>query len=382
MPVLCGLTEKGFKAKDFQAIKDDLEADLRLHVDPTMHFGAGSVAGIITAIVSNQARQVWEVAHGLYHSLQPHTACGVALDVLCSLTGIYRKKGAYSKAKAELTLKPKVTVVKDSRIKTVGGNFFKLVEDVKNTSTVETRIDADFIAEEYGPIYAHKDTEAKIMTPIEGWSKAVFFDTYEPGCLAETDEQLRKRRFSELRANGASTTEAIKQRLLQISHVEAVHIKEHERGFEAIVKGGTDEDIAKTIWQCKPIGISTIGQVELTVTDSIKEPRAIRFSRPEIIHLSLFLDIKVKRLLEQDDLDAIKNSFAEFGSKNFKLGTEVYPARLYSVAFSQPEILDVTSLLLLERLTGRSPIADIKPHQIASLGFSDIEIKQTVEVHS
>ena len=83
MPDLYGLTEYGFKAKNFLTIKEELEAALIKEVDPTLQFGPGSVAGVLTGIVANQAHQVWESLQGLYHSLQPHTASGSALDALC-----------------------------------------------------------------------------------------------------------------------------------------------------------------------------------------------------------------------------------------------------------------------------------------------------------
>ena len=90
-----GLSPEGFKAKTLTHIKSELEAELLAKVDPTLLFDADTIAGTITAIVANQACQVWESLSGLYHSLQPETATGRALDALCSLSGTYRKSAAY-----------------------------------------------------------------------------------------------------------------------------------------------------------------------------------------------------------------------------------------------------------------------------------------------
>jgi uncharacterized phage protein gp47/JayE len=236
MPQAFGLTDKGFKAKDFHTIKNDLEAEIRKEVDPTLHFGPGSVAGILTSIVANQARQVWEAAQGLYHSLQPNAATGNALDALCSLTGTYRGQATYSRAKMMVTLESKTTLPKDSRIQTIGGHFFTTTAEVKNDAHSKKDIEADLIAEQAGHILAHGDTIATIMTPIAGWSKAVIKHTYEMGSLDETDDELRMRRIDELKAKGSSTYDGISSRLRQVDHVEAVHIKEGVRSFEAIIK--------------------------------------------------------------------------------------------------------------------------------------------------
>ncbi len=88
-----GLTKHGFKAKDLDAIKNELESALQKQVDPTLNFGDGTVAGQLTAIVANQIRQVWEMAADLFTSLDANTAKGRSLEALCALTGTHRRRG-------------------------------------------------------------------------------------------------------------------------------------------------------------------------------------------------------------------------------------------------------------------------------------------------
>src|SRR5262245_38827762 len=97
MAKIFGLSDNGFKSKSFEEIQKELESDLRTQVDPTLRFGSDSIAGVLTGIIANQASQVWESLSGLYHSLQPHSASGRALDALCSLTGTYRNREAFSR---------------------------------------------------------------------------------------------------------------------------------------------------------------------------------------------------------------------------------------------------------------------------------------------
>jgi|SRR5579871_654202 len=373
----CGLTAQGFKAKDFSTIKNELEADLRKEVDPSLHFGPGSVAGMITAIVTNQIKQVWEVAYGLYHSLQPSSACGRALDELCSLTGTYRRLAAHSRAKATASLGPGVTLTKGSRIETSGGHSFVTTAEIKNRSSHQSEREIDLVAEKPGPIMAHHGSIAKIMTPVAGWSKVVIKHTYEIGRLDETDDELRLRRILELKATGSSTLTTIHASIRKVDQVEAVHIKEGIRNFEAIVKDGKDDDIALAIWLSKPIGIETVGAVSRTIIDSMGQSRIIRFSRPDIVPMTMSLSIKTKRQFEQGELDGIKNVLANFAQKHFSLGKEIYPSHFYNVILSQPNVLDVINLRM-EHLSGRFS-SEIAPHQIASLRYADITVQQTVE---
>src|SRR5690606_38558006 len=117
-----GLLASGFKPKSFHEIKEEVEKTLTSEVDPYLHFGPGCVASVLVSIIANQSRQVWEALAGLYHSLQPDTAQGRALDALCSLTGTYRRKASYSHAKAMLSLNANTTLPAGSRIKTIAGD--------------------------------------------------------------------------------------------------------------------------------------------------------------------------------------------------------------------------------------------------------------------
>lgn len=375
-----GLSELGFKSKDLPTIKQELENALRAEVDPTLAFAANSIAGSITGIVANQACQVWESLSGLYHSLQPDSATGRALDALCSLTGTYRKIASLSRATAVLTVEAKIKVPKHTRLQNINGDFFKTTADFSNTSNGRADIEVDLIAENVGPIVAYTGTAATIMTPIAGLSKAMFKQTYQTGYFTETDEELRLRRLTALKATGASTADAILSRLKQVAQVEAVYIKENTRSFEAIVKGGKDQDIANTLWQCKPLGVETTGTVECTVTDSLDATRKIRFSRPTDVPLTLRANLKVKRRLEEPELNKLKTTLVDCGKTYFSLGSEVYASRFYASVLKEPLVLDIMTLQLSNR-AGSAP-SEIKPEQIASLAFKDISIEQVVEVAS
>jgi uncharacterized phage protein gp47/JayE len=382
VPKSFGLSETGFKAKDLTTIKNDLEADLLREVDPGLQLGPGSVAGMVTGIVANQARQVWEALHGLYHSLQPTAATGKALDELCQLTGTYRLEATKSRAKVMLTLASNAKVPEGSRLQSIGGHSFVIRDDTLNDNPITTDIETECVADTEGPFIGHANTAAKIMTPVAGWSKAVFKHMIEPGRLLETDEDLRNRRATELKAKGSSTVDAIRSRLRQLKTVEAVHIKESSHSFEVVIKGGSDQEIARTIWDAKPLGVLTAGAVSSPVIDSLGHIRIIYFSRPMVIDLALHAKLTVRRTLTDSELDNIKNAVADYAVQHFTMGSEIYPSRFYRVLLEQPQVLDVEQLKLTERSSGKPAPADMKPEHIASLNFNDIYLEQVVETNS
>lgn len=371
-----GLSEYGFKPKDFNTIKDELEGELKKEVDPSLHFGPGSVAGVLTAIVAHQTRQVWEAVSGLYHSLQPDSAQGAALDSLCKLTGTYRRKATFSKAKAKVSLAAKTSLPAGSRIMTISGDFFKTTKEVSNGLGKEEEYEVDLIAEEVGPRIAHQETAAKIMTPTAGWSKIRITSSEYIGHNDESDEQLRARRVRELRAAGAATLDSMRSRLLEIEGVESVFIREDVDSFEVIIKGGEEQKIANTIWELKPLGTKTAGALTCIIIDSIKQSREIRFSRPTLVPLTLHVNIKVKRLI---DAEALKLALANFACTHFKLGSEIYPSRFFASVLAFDNVLDVMSLQLRERASGSIAPSEIKEDHLASITFKDIYIEQIVE---
>lgn len=128
----------------------------------------------------------------------------------------------------------------------------------------------------------------------------------------ESDEDLRLRRVQLLRNSGASTVEAIRAGLLDpivTPGVEQAFVFENEtdiidgdgrppHSFEAVVFGGTDEDIAQTLFDLKPIGIQTfkvVGPdgVSVVITDSQGTDHTINFSRADIITEHTIVDISV-----------------------------------------------------------------------------------------
>jgi uncharacterized phage protein gp47/JayE len=383
-----GLSEKGFKIKKMADIKSDMENELKNKVDPTLNFEASSIVGSISAIVANQAAQVWESLASLYHALQPDTATGFSLDALCSLTGTYRKKGDNSKAEAELYLKGNTKVPEGSSVKTTGGHIFKLEKEVSNSSSDEAILEAYFSAQEKGYILAHAQTEAEIMTPVAGWLKTVFTKTTHVGQLDETDLELRKRRILELKANGVSTADALKSRLREIPNVDGVYIKEGPQSFEVFIKGGDEQRIAQTIWECRPVGIQTIGNIACAIDSASSfadDKPLVRFSKPKSLNLALNADVKIKSILSKNSSDQDKkaevarikkelaDALAEFAIKQFKMGDEVYNARFYAAILNHPQVLDVMKLEIKCKDGSVLPSL-IPPEQIASLQFNDISV--------
>lgn len=380
MSELSGLTKYGFKAKDFHQIKDELESELRRNVDPSLRFTPDSITGQITAIIANQSRQVWEMAAGLFASLDANTAHGRALDALCALTGTYRRQAQCSRVRVLVRLAggamlPKGTI---AALSNNANARFRTVDEVKNDSSKEAVIEVEMVADEAGPIYAKALSGWDKVTRQAGWLGITNQKDAVLGCLEENDEKLRLRRLNELRTVGSATHDALLEHVSKVSGVQAIHIEDGQHSFTTYVMGGDELEICEALWQHKPLGIATAGDITHSVTASNQQKYPISFSRPKLIVLSLHLNLRVRAVLNNDERAALKAKIIEYTQNNIKLGDDPYPSRLYGVLFNEPKILDVMSLTLRPNDSAAPIPLVIKAHELASFDENLIFIEQVV----
>lgn len=130
-----------------------------------------------------------------------------------------------------------------------------------------------------------------IDSPVFGWTGINNLLAGAGSRDVETDIELRQRQANSSRVTGSATVKAIRSRLLQeVPGVTAVTIFENRthlfqglqppHSFETLVQGGTDQAVARNIWENKPAGIETFGNIEIDVTDDNGDAQSIYFSRP------------------------------------------------------------------------------------------------------
>ena len=178
-----------------------------------------------------------------------------------------------------------------------------------------------------GATQALANTLTVIETPISGWDAVNNYVNGTVGRAIETDVELRARRLQSLQVLGAATVESIQSRLVQeVDDVTAAIVLENAsdtedsegrppHSFEAIVTGGTQADVAQKIWELKPAGIATFGDITETITDSQGESQSISFSRP--VDAYVWVKVTVTQSSEinfpSDGEDAIKDALVAYG---------------------------------------------------------------------
>lgn len=111
------------------------------------------------------------------------------------------------------------------------------------------------------------------------------------------------------------------------------------KSFEAIVEGGTDIDVAKKIWELKPAGIQSFGNVTLTILDSQGQAQSISFTRasPVYIWADVILTLNPQESFPSNGLTLVAQAILEYGN-SLGIGTDIFIQKVQSVAFFVPGI--------------------------------------------
>jgi uncharacterized phage protein gp47/JayE len=227
-------------------------------------------------------------------------------------------------------------------------------------------------AVETGPVLALAGTVTDILTPVSGWQSVTNPLPGVTGRVAETDAELRQRRRQSLRVIGAGSVEAIRARLLQeVQSIQSVAVFENREptpdasgrpghSFEAVIEGGDDDAIAVAIWNLKPSGIQTFGNVTRIVVDSQGDPQGINFSRPVEVPIRAVATVQIDTtLFPAFGAAMIRDEIVRFGN-TFGVGEDVAVKQFFCSLFEFAGVVDID--MTVERVDdGTTVTANVLP---------------------
>lgn len=144
-----------------------------------------------------------------------------------------------------------------------------------------------------------------------------YFDTsgdrFRIGQNEETDDELRERALGTTSGGGSATEDAIVGNIInEVDDATSVTLYENKTdvdntgsgglppySFEAVVFGGSDQDVADAIFEKKAVtsrdygGVNGTEVTETVVSDVNNQQRQISFSRPTSINVDLTIDVVV-----------------------------------------------------------------------------------------
>lgn len=276
-----GVTENGFVAKPLSAILDSLNSKFTAAFGSTFDVSPESPDGQVIGIVADEVSSCWGQAELSFNSYRPGAVGGIPLDNVCELTNTVRYVNKHSSVSVTCTGTAGTTVDAGS-----------LVGDGTMQFALETDViipgDATAVAVSAGEYYVAPNTVNKIITAIPGWTGVNNSDIGQTGINYEQDPALRARRDKTTAISGSATVEAIYAALADMD-LEYIRIRDNDTGAAisgqpsgtifVVVDGGTQNDIARRIYNAKTGGVPTYGTISVTINDSKGYPHVIKFSR-------------------------------------------------------------------------------------------------------
>lgn len=206
-------------------------------------------------------------------------------------------------------------------------------------------------------------------TPVFGWTGIYNLLPGAGSRDVESDSDLRLRHATASRATGSATVKAIRARLLaEVPGVTAVSIYENRtssivlsrppHSFETVVQGGVDQLVGNNIWENKPAGIETYGNVMVNVEDDNGDLQATYFSRA--VSRYLWVRVNVTALYPEEDLpanteQAIKDAVIAYAS-TMTVGEDVITQRFVGPIYAATSGIGlITVETALTALPGDTP---------------------------
>lgn len=251
-------------------------------------------------------------------------------------------------------------------------------------------VDLPMEAENTGPTQALSGTLTVIETPEPGITGITNLLDADLGRNVETDPDFRQRRNENLQKTGTTTLGGIRAALLEVENVDQVEVIENDslttdaggrpgKSYECFVLSGADQDIGQVVWDTKPAGIQTHGDIDVNVTDSQGVVQTVSFSRPSEINIWLIVNITKNTdssegpLYPTDGDDQVQQAILDY-TQDFRMGQDVINNQLYI------PVNTIAGVIGIEILQGTAPAPTLEnnisvdPEEIARFDSSRITV--------
>ncbi len=318
-----------------------------LDVDPTTPAGQ-----LIDAEVAEVEAKNADVLY-LSNQFNPHVASGRWQDALAAVYFLVRKVGEPTVVVCQLTglngtVIPYGALVKTNEGITLMCNRAVIIEGGVAKTTFRATIT--------GPILVPSHSVQSITTTIPGWDTIDNVDAGVVGRDIEPRAEFEARRYASVAANAHGSVSALYGTLNDISGENGVldvqvlenvgpypvikfGVEVPGRGITICIFGGSDEEIAKIIYEKKDAGCDTGGNTDIvyTAADYRNAVYEYKILRPETINFWVRIKLGSMSTVTPSIVEQIKNAiYTDFLGENIHtamprvgLAQTVYASRFY-----------------------------------------------------
>ena len=328
------ITETGIVIDKLTDVHQRLTEGFKRIYGDDINLDADSPDGQMIGLFSQEIDNINQAIALIAQMLDPYKAIGSWLEQRAMYAGIVRRGADYSYLnEVVITGKQGVTVHKGSLLSDDNRTKWVTLADVTLGSNGSARV--DLRSQELGAFSLPANRPLTMDTVTIGVDSITTTKAAKEGAFEETDGNLLLRFMRSHAFNNHDDYQGLEGALLDLPDVKQAKVYENytnqtdEKGIpphtlNAVVIGGHDNDIGRTILSKKVGGCGVFGRISNTQTYA-GAPRTVYFDRAALVN------VKVKLLLERVggfhdiDTDAIKAALA---ATEFDIGESVYAMRL------------------------------------------------------
>lgn len=378
------ITDKGFVRPSYDEILQAQVNRAKVLLGDDIDTSEESVLGKFIRINVFDLNICYETLEDLYYSSFPNTARGQSLDRLGPFAAVSRNQA--TQARIEVKIKGTVgeSVPSAFLLKSDKTSFY-----VVNDYTIDSNGEVVAIANcvDDGTVGNISNGERlDIQNPRMGIDSVEFIRIVQNGEELESDKDFRIRFANSLAGAGSSTESAIKGAIYRVPLVDGVSVIDnnsdtassippHSFACYVLAPESQYDEIAKAIFDKKPLGIQCIGDIERTVYDAWGKPHTVKFFATSKADLKISMQIKTNQYFESSGISQIKDNIANF-INNLANGSDVYYTSVFGYIHNVTGVVSVVDLKICKigQAPGNSDIA-IGEQEIARIDVSNISVE-------
>lgn len=378
------ITDKGFVRPSYDEILQAQINRAKVLLGDDIDTSEESVLGKFIRINVFDLNICYDTLEDLYYSSFPNTARGQSLDRLGPFAAVSRNQA--TQARIEVKIKGTVgeSVPSAFLLKSDKTSFY-----VVNDYTIDSNGEVVAIANcvDDGVVGNISNGERlDIQNPRMGIDSVEFIRIVQNGEELESDKDFRIRFANSLAGAGSSTESAIKGAIYRVPLVDGVSVIDnnsdtassippHSFACYVLAPESQYDEIAKAIFDKKPLGIQCIGDIERTVYDAWGKPHTVKFFATSKAELKISIQIKTNQYFESSGISQIKDNIANF-INNLANGSDVYYTSVFGYIHNVTGVVSVVDLKICKigQNPGNSDIA-IGEQEIARIDVSNISVE-------
>jgi uncharacterized phage protein gp47/JayE len=353
-----GLTDKGYQRRTYDDILQAKILRAKELLGEDIDTSAQSVLGKYLRINAYDQAIAEEEIEQVYYARFPNTASGQSLDRLLMFAGITRNPASAAVYSVEVIgtasyiIQAGFLVATDTEITYWTTQEYTIGAD--GTCTVEVS------CTEAGTI-GNLSSAAAICKPVNPDANVTTVagkECLKAGVDIESDADLRIRFAAAVEGSGSCNENAIRAAILRVPTVQYAAVisndtdEEDSEGrpphsFECYVLGGDyyEQEIATAIFEKRPVGIKTVGEKAVTITDVSGTDRVIYYSPTPQVQITVKAEIKTTNAFPDNGIASVQESIAQY-INSLGIGNSLVLSTIYGHIYSVAGVSEVTTLQL------------------------------------